>query len=167
MKTYILLIITLIAFSVSDFQLGKYAKGYQIFNGKLPFEFELKTDDNEGYKIVEEGFIHIISSNQDIKLQNGTELKVLKLLKYGLINNHLFVNVKTNKGNKVVEIKIDRKRAKGTQIVFSDIVSNEIIDWGNLEKNISFLSIFHFFCQILSIILILKILYNKLNRKKP
>lgn len=164
MKTYILLIIGLIGFFISDFQLGKYAEGYQIFNKKLPFGFELKIDENNEYKIVEEGFIHIISNGQEIKLQNGISLKVLKLLKYAVKNNQLFVYVKTCQGNKRLEIKLDQKRAKGTQLVFLNIVYDQFIDWLNLEQKISFLNLFHFLCQILSVYLMLKILYFNIKK---
>lgn len=153
------------AIFVSDFQLGKHAKGYQFFNKKLPFGFELKKDDDDQYKIVEEGFINIISRNQEITLENGEIINIQKLLKYTTKNNVLFVYVKTDKGNRVIEILIDKKRARGTQLVFSDIKDyNYNIDWINLEKNLLLLTILHFLFQVLFLVLISGIILKLMKR---
>ena len=95
MKIFLSLITIVIGFLFSDYQLDKYGRGYHIFNYRLPYGFELKLDEINQYKIVEDGFIHIVSSGQKIELEDSTVRNISKLLKYGVEDNILFVYINT------------------------------------------------------------------------
>ena len=144
MKIFLSLITIVIGFLFSDYQLDKYGRGYHIFNYRLPYGFELKLDEINQYKIVEDGFIHIVSSGQKIELED----------------NILFVYINTEKGNENIKIYIDEKKPKGKQLVYS-LCNDKNIKWIDLEENLKFLIISHFLFQILIIMILVKLYLNR------
>jgi|GEM_PF-1573854 hypothetical protein len=160
MKIFLSLITIVIGFLFSDYQLDKYGRGYHIFNYRLPYGFELKLDEINQYKIVEDGFIHIVSSGQKIELEDSTVRNISKLLKYGVEDNILFVYINTEKGNENIKIYIDEKKPKGKQLVYS-LCNDKNIKWIDLEENLKFLIISHFLFQILIIMILVKLYLNR------
>lgn len=87
------LVICLLATVIFDFWLSRFGQATFIFKAKLPQGITIKYDKLQGYKILEEGFIHIL----DERTIHGRDT-IDAILAYHATEYDVFVKSKTTAG---------------------------------------------------------------------
>jgi len=93
-------IICLLAALIFDFWLSRFGQATFIFNAKLPQGITIKYDRIQGYKLLEEGFIHILDERTI-----HSEDTITEILAYNATEFDVFVKTRNSTG-KIVYLKI-------------------------------------------------------------
>ncbi len=86
----ITLIICLVLILISDYRLSQFGRGFQFFKVGLPSGITINYDNLQGYKFLEEGFIHIVDERTIFE-----EDTIEAILAYEGTPNNVFIKCKT------------------------------------------------------------------------
>jgi hypothetical protein len=133
-KKNILLVLTLAAIVtitlLSDYILSQYGRGLGIFKAKLPSGITLKYDNIEGYKFLEEGFIHIIDEHTVFEKDT-----IVKILAYLATNDNVFIKASTRKNIFYINIHVMESLNNDLKYELKRYRSSATENWIDLSSN--------------------------------
>lgn len=119
-----------------DFSLSYYGRNYSVMEVSLPFGFNTDYDNEDGFKIEDEGFIQILGKGDDV----NNVCKINRIKRYTFNTNSIYCEVDDQIGkNHILQITYDHKRKKGDRLIYNFVKLKEINEnlyWFNLDGHI-------------------------------
>lgn len=129
----IILIICLLFTLIFDFWLSRFGQETFVFNANFPQEITFEHDNLQGYKFLEEGFIHILDENTI----HGEDT-IVAILAYHVGESDIYVKARSNTG-KIIYLNIhliepSKGELKYELIEDKSIRNNKWIDVSNKQR---------------------------------
>ena len=125
-------IICLFVIFISDYFLSQYGRGFGLLTTKLPAGIEIEYDNPQGYKFLEEGFIHLVDEHSVFEKDT-----IKSILAYSVTDDDVYIKSLTTR-KKILYVNIHvsssfRNNSK-YQVRTYEITDNKK-QWINLDNN--------------------------------
>jgi hypothetical protein len=142
-----------------EYYLSKFGRGFHVFEANLPEGIALRYDELEGYKFLEEGFIHIVDERT---IFEGDTIS--RIVAYDVTEKHLLIKAVSTKEELLhIDLHVLESDHDGLNYSISKYESDGVEDWCEIggKRNVGFVLFFRNLAIVAVVILLVSAFVRK------